>query len=854
MATENFKDSLQEYIAKEKEYIEADIEAHKQMSDDEKVEDGFLLKDAMVVSEWGTNCYDLEPDVNNTRFRPGDRAIITGHNRHTEVRIIDNGLKIVSIHCDSKLKLGEKYDLEVCEAYLLDPLQTTLENCVAGAPGFTFLSQLAKVEEVTSEGMFPLDKSAVAAATTQLNDDQRDCCEKVAMNPSILCMQGPPGTGKTKTLATAANMVSTQGEQVLIIALTHQAVNNALNQIRKINPHAPIIKIGDAAKVQQLDATIDVFPSMKAYKDNLRANGRRGKAPRGLIIGMTYHAALINFGLQHQNTVNPTYLFLDEASQMPLTYASALGTFGVGSICLFGDSRQMPPIFRPELQDSPLSVSILDHASLLQNVPMSVLHTTYRMNEDITQLISRRFYETHGITLNTENKTSAPNSIVWKDSLLLPNADIYARECNNAESVAISEEIKRLISEGIGIDDIAVITPWRYQVNNLREHISATLQTINRYSGHLPLIDTVERLQGQDVEVIIMSFATTDERYLYEMQSFLLNPNRLNVMISRAKSRVIVFSHKRIWNEIMNISASANTVDVQLGDLQPEPQREMFYIEDEPDIVREARGKVLDSFSDLLFYEEPHIYLLNGKVLNSVSTIGHRFESRPFDVEKSAVAYAQKNGYTPEYWKTQWECNSFRATTLGTKTHEFGESLSYLKVGHPEFMRPSVKSQYLKTHNYLAPIHAKEQAVESFLNELPKSYHLVLNETKVYSGKNPDATKNLKEQLCGTFDMLYYYDGDGDISKAGFVIFDYKTNANLYNEYNRQNHIMLKSPLEDLFQESLGEYTVQLSLYALMLEDIGLPIIDRKLVWLKDDGTYEIKDTLNISDILRKTL
>lgn len=287
---------------------------------------------------------------------------------------------------------------------------------------------------------------------------------------------------------------------------------------------------------------------------------------------------------------------------------------------------------------------------------------------------------------------------------------------------------------------------------------------------------------------------------------------------------------------------------------EKEPYREMFFIENEPEEAREARETILDAFKDLEFYERDHIYLLNGKRLASVSSIGSRFESKPFDTDLQAELYAARKGMTAQYWKDKWTCNSFRATSLGTKSHEFGESLAYLKAGHPEFIRPSVIKQYLEKLNYLAPIHPKEEAVEKFLDELPSCYHLVLNEARVYSGKNSDESRNLKERICGTFDMLYFYDGEGDDEKAGFVVFDYKTNKDLFSEYNERNHVMLKHPFQDLFQESYGEYTIQLSLYALMLEDIGINVLDRRIVWLKDDASYEIVPLEDVSERLRQVL
>lgn len=285
-----------------------------------------------------------------------------------------------------------------------------------------------------------------------------------------------------------------------------------------------------------------------------------------------------------------------------------------------------------------------------------------------------------------------------------------------------------------------------------------------------------------------------------------------------------------------------------------EPER-MFYVKNEPEEASTARKKVLTEFADLEFYEEDHKYILHGEeIKHSVSGIAHRFIREPFNEAAQAERYAQKHGRTAEFWIKQWRCNSFRATTLGTKTHAYGESLGYVRAGHPEMILPEIKVQYNKDYNYLAPIHPKEEAVLKFMRELPKSYHLVLNEAKVYSGKNPDNDRNLNELICGTFDMLYYYDGNGEKDKAGYVILDYKTNANLYNEYNEKYGKTLLPPFSNMIEEDLSLYTIQLSLYSLMLEDIGIQVLDRKIVWLKNDGNYEIISVPDVSDILRDTL
>ena len=278
----------------------------------------------------------------------------------------------------------------------------------------------------------------------------------------------------------------------------------------------------------------------------------------------------------------------------------------------------------------------------------------------------------------------------------------------------------------------------------------------------------------------------------------------------------------------------------------------LFSVAGEPAVVSEIREKVIREFEDLEFYEEDHRYVLNGQSLPSVSGVAHRFVKEPFDEQWQAMRYALKNGQTPEYWIQQWRQNSFRATTLGTKTHAYGESLGYLRAGLPERICPSIKAQYLPGYNFLAPIHPKEEAVLKFMSEMPSSMHLVLNEAQVYSGKNPEPNKNLKERLAGTFDMLYYNDGS-DGEPEGFIILDYKTNANLNNEYNRKYGKMLLPPFNDMTEEDLSFYTIQLSLYALMLEDIGIPIISRRIIWLKD-AEYQVVPLADVSERLRQVL
>ena len=90
----------------------------------------------------------------------------------------------------------------------------------------------------------------------------------------------------------------------------------------------------------------------------------------------------------------------------------------------------------------------------------------------------------------------------------------------------------------MNVKDIAVVTPYRRQVLSIRMALR------EKPGVNIPQIDTTERLQGQDVDIVIISFSVTSEEFYRNQVEFLLNRDRLNVMISRAKKKVFIIKSK----------------------------------------------------------------------------------------------------------------------------------------------------------------------------------------------------------------------------------------------------------------------------------------------------------------------
>lgn len=255
-------------------------------------------------------------------------------------------------------------------------------------------------------------------------------------------------------------------------------------------------------------------------------------------------------------------------------------------------------------------------------------------------------------------------------------------------------------------------------------------------------------------------------------------------------------------------------------------------VEGEPQEVTEIRSKILDVFDGLEFVDEGHKYFLGDVELQSVSNVVSAFESE-FDTEAKARAYAEKNGETPEYWIDQWRFKNLKATTTGTQVHSYAESLAWLHIGHPENITEDNKYKYIADKGWLIPTRPQEESALNFWKNFPENLYVVLPETRIY---------NIGETIkyAGTFDLLCYYDHPLDKSKSGLIVFDWKTNGDLYKDFARTHNKRLKEPFEELFDESYGGYTIQLSLYSIALEKVGFNVIGRRLVWLKNEGEYEI--------------
>lgn len=266
----------------------------------------------------------------------------------------------------------------------------------------------------------------------------------------------------------------------------------------------------------------------------------------------------------------------------------------------------------------------------------------------------------------------------------------------------------------------------------------------------------------------------------------------------------------------------------------------------------DIRNKILTSFDKLEFVEEGHKYFVGERELLSVSVVTHLFKEE-FNSEEKAVETSKrqynnpKSKYyrmTPEEILAQWKEKNLKSTTHGTHIHEFGESCFYYMVGQYDKILPSFKDRLTEDGGFESR-EEKEDAVVKFWQDIPICIVPILAETKVY---------NEELGYAGTFDILFYYDAElnGKTSEySGLIIWDYKTNEDLFKNFQEQK---LLYPFNELLDMPLSLYKLQLSLYQICLENINFKIVGRRIIWLKPEGVYNKINLEEYTKILRTHL
>jgi DNA replication ATP-dependent helicase Dna2 len=176
-----------------------------------------------------------------------------------------------------------------------------------------------------------------------------------------------------------------------------------------------------------------------------------------------------------------------------------------------------------------------------------MLSDTYRMNQWLTQFPSQMYYggrltaagpnRQRQLSLGPVSDRLAPVFDASASCVFIPTLDRSARTQNMLDAQLVADLCAAAVAAGMALSDIGIVTPYRSQGRAVRNFLG---QRLGAARARNVVADTVERMQGQERELIILSLATGDGVFLSAVASFFFQPERLNVSITRAMTKLIV--------------------------------------------------------------------------------------------------------------------------------------------------------------------------------------------------------------------------------------------------------------------------------------------------------------------------
>ena len=368
-------------------------------------------------------------------------------------------------------------------------------------------------------------------------DDNGDAIYRslLALDRSYIAVQGPPGTGKTYVGAQViARLVREKGWRVGVVAQGHAVVENMLDAV--VEAGVPAARVGKRPRDN------GTSPSWTALADKGHAAFLEDHETTGCVVGGTA------WDFTHDERVAREcldLLVIDEAGQFSLASTVAVSVCA-DRLLLLGDPQQLPQVsqgIHPEPVDGSALGWLIDGQRTLPPERGYFLETTWRMHPDLCVADSRLSYDGR---LHSNEAVTATRLLVGVD----PGVEVIELDHvgNSVESAEEAEEVARQVRSLIGRmwterpeaeprgleqQDVRVVAPYNAQVAMIRKALA---------SGGFPdvPVGTVDKFQGQQAPVVIVSMTASAVDDIPRGMDFLLNRNRVNVAISRGKWKAVI--------------------------------------------------------------------------------------------------------------------------------------------------------------------------------------------------------------------------------------------------------------------------------------------------------------------------
>jgi DNA replication ATP-dependent helicase Dna2 len=183
-----------------------------------------------------------------------------------------------------------------------------------------------------------------------------------------------------------------------------------------------------------------------------------------------------------------------------------------------------------------------------------MLITTYRLNDALAAWPSRTFYDgmiqpSPGVAERRLRLANVDERWAFaldpqQPAVFLDLGHRNSTTRSRLEAEVVCELVLRLIEAGVPPAEIGIVVPYRAQGRLVRNLLREALPS--REMLKEIVADTVERMQGQEREVVLVSLTTSSPAYAAGLADFFFQPQRLNVAITRPRTKLILVGSQHV--------------------------------------------------------------------------------------------------------------------------------------------------------------------------------------------------------------------------------------------------------------------------------------------------------------------
>ena len=490
--------------------------------------------------------YSVKRSVERSYSFPPQFTKLT-ENKSACVAMVDGSIKTVNIsdfdarNGRLKLKVGKKSDdallnqLDLLPSFSIST--TVIESAIRTLIQLICANQAPQASLDLIERCRPNLKDMSVLVEKGISIVERMERAVNGMQSTVLMVQGPPGTGKTYVSARVMLSLVQQGYRVAVSSNSHEAIRNLL-----IGCHNASGEFPEKPSIVHKVSGRPKHPERTPY--HLATSNDDINLFKSDIVGGT--AWLF---CRQEMISEFDYLFVDEAGQVSLA-----NLFGMSlcakNIVMIGDPCQLPQVIQAS-HPEPANLSCLEWMlgsnRLVKPEEGIFLGETWRMHPALCEYISAQFYEGRLFPHpDTANQSILAQSMPHSGAYLVPvdHPEPRMQECEE-EGRALQIVIDHLLSgawtdrhgdtKPMGPEDIIVVAPFNAQVNMLRKMLPDSIR-----------VGTVDKFQGQEAAVALVSMTSTSTEEAPRGMDFLLSRERINVALSRGKALSLVFASPQL--------------------------------------------------------------------------------------------------------------------------------------------------------------------------------------------------------------------------------------------------------------------------------------------------------------------